>query len=162
MLFVYILGQNSKWLQEVQKRLPVKFFHILNGREVTAIFVFCKQIADLYNENFVSAQIFLYVICLPDPNKKKWLKNRPFLATAKISPATIFGPPVAILNFALKCNQTEISQELNWINKFYLDIFLSHNVPKLWVKFQFLRCSVRPTHSCITLSIDRWDSLAKR
>ena len=145
MLFVYILGQNSKWLQEVQKRLPVKFFHILNGREVTAIFVFCKQIADLYNENFVSAQIFLYVICLPDPNKQKYYWKID-LGTAKSSPATIFEPPVAISNFA---NQTAISQELNWINKFYLHIFSFHNVPKLWVKFQFLRCLVWPTHSCI-------------
>ena len=28
LLFVYILGQNSKWLSEVQKGSPVKFFEV--------------------------------------------------------------------------------------------------------------------------------------
>ena len=41
----------------------------------------------------------------------------------KTSPMTLFRPLATILNFALKCKQTAISQELSMVNKFCLDIF---------------------------------------
>ena len=36
---------------------------------------------------------------------------------------TLFGPQATILNFAQKCKQTAISQELSMVNKFFFAYF---------------------------------------
>ena len=59
--------------------------------------------------HFYSPSIFTFMNC----KELKKFGNRKYQKTL---PVTLFGPLVAILNFAQKCKQTAVSQELSMVN----------------------------------------------
>ena len=67
-------------------------------------------------KHFYTPSIFTFMKC-------KELKKILVIGNIKKTwPVTLFGPLAAIWNFAQKCEQTAISQELSMVNKFCLHV----------------------------------------